>query len=229
MTLTANFELEGFEVAEASSAQQALEMLERDTFDLVLSDVQMPGMNGVDLYERIRALRPGLPVVLMTAFAAEDLLRRAQERGIYAVLPKPFAVEHALDTVRRAGRLPAVLVVDDAANVADSTAAALEAEGVRARAAYEAESALTLVRSGDVDVCVVDLVLGATDGAEVVHRILALDPTIRCIAISGHNVPDLLRRVVSAGAHTCMRKPVAIPDLVRTIAVVRSEDRGRAA
>lgn len=229
MTLLANLELEGLDAAEASSGIQALAMLEREHFDLVLSDVQMPGMNGVDLFERVRAIRPGLPVVLMTAFAAEDLVRRAQEHGVYTVLAKPFDVDDAVATLRRASRLPIVVVLDDTANVADSTAAALEAQGIRARAAYDAESTLALIRSGEVDVCLVDLVLGDTDGARVVRDILSVDPTIRCIAISGHNVPDLLRGVVSAGAVACMRKPVAIPELMRTIASARSATRGRAA
>src|SRR6185437_3367023 len=82
LTLAANLELDDFEVATAESGAAALELLARETFDLVLSDVRMPGMNGVELFRRIRQLRPDCPVVLMTGFAIEGLVYDAVAEGV---------------------------------------------------------------------------------------------------------------------------------------------------
>src|SRR5271166_5091781 len=87
MTLAANLELDGLDVTTAESGQRALELFESEPFDLVLSDIRMPGMNGVDLFRRIRAQRPECPVVLMTAFALEGLVQEAIAEGVFTVLP----------------------------------------------------------------------------------------------------------------------------------------------
>src|SRR5687768_8603866 len=87
LTLAANLELEGFEVECANSGAQALDLIERQHFDLVLSDVRMPGMNGVDLFRRIRSKNTDIPVLLMTGFAIETLLEDAINEGVFAVLP----------------------------------------------------------------------------------------------------------------------------------------------
>lgn len=221
LTLAANLELEGFDVVEASSGERALEHVEQQTFDLVLSDIRMPGISGVDLFRRIRVLRPDLPVILMTGFALESVVHGAIEEGVFAVLPKPFEITHVVATLVRAGRCPLVLVVDDAHEVAESTVAALHGSGVRAKAAFEGTGAVEAVRAGDIDVCVVDMVMTGMDGAEAIRQIRDIDRSIACIAVSGQDAQDLLRKVASLGSVLCMRKPVETGELVRAIATAR--------
>jgi len=67
-----------------------------------LIDVHLPDMNGLDLMERLRARRPGLPVVLMTAEANSPLRSRALRQGATAWLDKPFEDSQLLETLRRA-------------------------------------------------------------------------------------------------------------------------------
>ncbi|HUS67503.1 MAG TPA: response regulator, partial [Kofleriaceae bacterium] len=64
-TLAANLELDGFDVVEAADGIEALAHARRRAFDLVVTDIRMPGMNGVDLFRAIRGLHPRVPVVLM--------------------------------------------------------------------------------------------------------------------------------------------------------------------
>ena len=220
LTLAANLELEGFEVVAASSAQEALRLLEEGPFDLLLSDIRMPGMNGVELFERVRQLRPETPVLLMTAFAFEGLVQRAMEEGVFAVLSKPFKVDDLIRALSVALKRPLVLVVDDEVPVAETAAASLNEAGVRARALFDGEAALALVRSEAVDVCVVDLVMPNASGAELIRRLTELSPSIACIAVSGHDVPHLFRQAASQ-AYTFLRKPVPVRELAQTIAQAR--------
>ena len=221
ITLAANLELEGFEVVEASSGEEALVMAQGRTFDIVLTDIRMPGMNGVELFRRLKTTHPQLPVVLMTAFATEELVDDGLRNGAFTLLSKPFDLDHAASVLARACKQPVVLVIDDEQPVAESAAAALVAVGLRACAVLDGRTALQRIASGDVDVCVVDLVMPGMDGAELVDRLKRLDASVAVIAVSGHSVPEMLGRVAAAGAFRCMQKPLAPAELVDTIARAR--------
>ncbi len=93
---------EGYAVREARDGAEALELIRvgADQLGLVLSDIVMPRLNGVQLLESISALRPGLPVILMSGYGSEQLA----ERGIASpcgVLSKPFPADLLLSEVRR--------------------------------------------------------------------------------------------------------------------------------
>ena len=223
MTLVANLELEGFEVVEAENGEQALRILGEQDFDLVLTDIRMPGMNGVEMFQRMRSSRPDVPVILMTGFALETLIDEAIRSGAFTVLSKPFPVEQLLATLTRALQRPVVLVVDDAESEAETTAASLREMGVRAEAVLDAESALGLLQRKAVDVCIVDLVMPGVSGPELIQRIRDLDPAMSFIAVSGHDVPEMMSRVAQSGAFACLQKPVAPSSLVRSIAKARGQ------
>lgn len=227
VTLAANLELEGHTVLLASGAEQALQLLTEEAVDVVLSDIRMPGVHGVELLRRMRKARPGLPVVLMTGFAMERQVEEALEEGAFTVLLKPFDVAHVLDTVRRAARAPEVLVVDDTVVVAETTAAALGEAGLRARFVHSGAEALACLSSGDFDVCVLDLVMPEMSGAELASRLRADQLPVAIIAVSGYSVPDLVRQVAAQGVEVCMRKPIEIRELLQAIARARGRPQVR--
>lgn len=221
LTLAGNLELEGHEVLEASTGEEALSLVREKPVDVVLADIRMPGLHGVELYRHLRRERPGLPVILMTAFAQESLVEDALAEGVFTVLHKPFDVEHLLRTLRRAALTPEVLVVDDARDVAEATVEGLRLSGVRAQAVYDGDAAVERMRSGTIDVCVVDLVMPGMTGPEVVERLRGAGRQVAVIAVSGQDVPDMMRQVASLGDVACMRKPISIRELAQTIARAR--------
>lgn len=224
ITLAANLELEGFEVDMAEDAQAALERVRARAFDLVLTDIRMPGMNGVELFHEIRQLRPGLPVVLMTGFALEGLVDQALANGAFAVLPKPFTIEQVVATLASAAQRPVVLVVDGAG--AEPTAEALCALGVAAEAAVDEPSALRAIREHRVDVCVLDLdEAGRKASLDLAARLLSCEPSLVLIALTGGAAADMIRRAVALGARACLARPVQPADLARAIARARGAPR----
>jgi len=91
----------GHEVAVAESGQMALEMIARQLPELVITDIKMPGMDGLELLRQLKALRPELPVVIMTGFATVDTAVEAMKQGAFDYLLKPFPVEVIEETVAR--------------------------------------------------------------------------------------------------------------------------------
>ncbi len=81
---------EGYNVLTASSGAEALEVIAQAPVDTVLSDIKMPGISGIELLDRILALDPDLPVILMTAFAEVDQAVEAMKKGALDHIQKPF-------------------------------------------------------------------------------------------------------------------------------------------
>ena len=84
------------------SAEAALRALERETPGAILSDIRMPGMNGLEFMEQIKAEHPRLPIIIMTAYSDLDSAVSAFQGGAFEYLPKPFDVNHALELIHRA-------------------------------------------------------------------------------------------------------------------------------
>jgi two-component system nitrogen regulation response regulator GlnG len=84
------------------AAEPALDALRRDTPDVLITDIRMPGASGLDLLKRIRDARPALPVIVMTAHSDLGNAVSAYEGGAFEYLPKPFDIDQAVALVRRA-------------------------------------------------------------------------------------------------------------------------------
>jgi DNA-binding NtrC family response regulator len=98
----------GAQVRPCTSGRQALKVLANEPVDLVMSDFKMPGMDGIEFLVQARYLRPSLPRVMFTAFADEDLARRAvSEALVDDFLSKGVDPEQMVETVQRLLEAPA--------------------------------------------------------------------------------------------------------------------------
>ncbi len=84
------------------AAEPALEALRGDAPDVLLTDIRMPGLSGLDLVRRLHETRPQLPIIVMTAHADLDNAVSAYESGAFEYLPKPFDIDQVVELVRRA-------------------------------------------------------------------------------------------------------------------------------
>ena len=92
----------GHEGVTAESGHDALEKLKARPFDLVITDLRMPKMNGMQLLGQVKAFYPTLPVIMVTAYASEDTTVEAVQLGVFDYLAKPFKIDELLDAIGRA-------------------------------------------------------------------------------------------------------------------------------
>jgi two-component system, NtrC family, response regulator len=90
MILSELLEEEGYVPLRASSGMEALDILAREVIDLVLTDVKMPGMSGIQLLEKIKETYPDIPVIIMTAYGSVEKAVEAMHKGAYTFILKPF-------------------------------------------------------------------------------------------------------------------------------------------
>jgi two-component system, NtrC family, nitrogen regulation response regulator GlnG len=93
---------ENLPVRTFESARNALEALEEESPQVLVSDIRMPGTNGLKLLEELKKSHPGLPVIIMTAFSDLDSAVASFQGGAFEYLPKPFDVAKAVELIRRA-------------------------------------------------------------------------------------------------------------------------------
>ena len=92
----------GYEVETRTRSSEAVEEFAPSRWDLVISDVKMPGLNGLEVLEKIKEKDPAVPVVMITAYATVEMSIQALRRGAYDMLTKPFEPEELLYRVKNA-------------------------------------------------------------------------------------------------------------------------------
>lgn len=81
---------EGYEADSANNGSEAFGRLAQEPFDLVITDIRMPGLTGLDILSSVKKFQPGLPVIVITAFGGEEVYRRSMARGADGYLEKPI-------------------------------------------------------------------------------------------------------------------------------------------
>ena len=93
---------DGYEVEAAGNAKRALQLLEEKDFNIILADIKMPGMDGLELHRRIRSLNRDTIVIIMTAFASVETAVQALKDGAYDYVTKPFDPDDLSHLIRNA-------------------------------------------------------------------------------------------------------------------------------
>ncbi|MBW1920458.1 MAG: sigma-54-dependent Fis family transcriptional regulator, partial [Deltaproteobacteria bacterium] len=93
---------EGYEILTADNARSALRLIEDSDLDLVITDMKMPGMSGMELLEASKRIKPDLPVIMMTAYGTIEMAVEAMKKQAYDYVTKPFRNEELKLTVKKA-------------------------------------------------------------------------------------------------------------------------------
>ena len=122
----------GYAVITARDGEEALAKLNAEHYDAVFTDTKMPGMDGLEVAERVRAKRPWTPVVIITGYGTADHEARAEAAGVREFLRKPLSPEMIEASARNAVAAPAPVAADTAAVLPMAEAVAIEAEALPA-------------------------------------------------------------------------------------------------
>ena len=101
-TLADILEMAGFDVESAGGGEEGIKRVKERFFDVMLMDIKLSGMNGVDAFKAIKKISPKTRAIMMTAYALEALINEALNECAFAVLYKPFDMDKMLELIERA-------------------------------------------------------------------------------------------------------------------------------
>jgi len=209
----------GYHVDVAHDGPSALELVRRTAYDVALLDLRMPGMDGLELFHRIRQLRSGTVGIIVTAYAGTDTTERALAAGAWQVLAKPVDFARLLGLVEEAIGQPLVLIVDDDPDLCRSLRDVLCDRGFRVCLAHDESDAAAHLRDTSFRVVLIDMKLPQGDGAGVYRLVREANPQARAVLITGHRgeMEQRVQEVLREGADAVCYKPFDVGNLLATL------------
>jgi FixJ family two-component response regulator len=234
-TTTRLIESFGFRAAAFESAENFLGSGNLNDTSCLIVDVQMPGMNGLQLQSQLAAADSRIPIIFITAFDDKESRRRAMQAGAIAFLGKPFNDEQLLESIRLAlhelddepgAARNLISIIDDDESVRRTSARLIESFGFRAAAFESAESFLS---SGQLDcsLClIVDVRMPSMNGLDLQSHLAAADCGIPIIFITAYEDKKSHRRAMQAGAVGFLAKPFTDEQLLKLIRSALRQEKG---
>ncbi|MFH1442058.1 MAG: response regulator [Candidatus Omnitrophota bacterium] len=211
--------VKGFEVVTVDSGLSALDKVKEKAFDIILMDIKMPFMNGVEVFKKIKEIRPDSVVILMTAFSVDELIHGAIKEGAYAVMRKPFDIETMVNMISKARDGALVSVVDDDPEICRTMKAVLEAKGYSTVTCFSADEAISHAKERQYKLYFIDMKLPVLNGLELYLEIKKIDPQAVVVMMTAYRqeVDNLIKQALEKGAYTCLYKPFEMDEAIKII------------
>lgn len=218
-TLAQILNKKGYQVFEAESGIQALELAKERPFGIVLMDIRMPVMDGASVYKKLKTIRPGVSVIMMTAFAVDDLIADAVKQGAYGVLRKPFDIDAAIRMIEEAKNGGLLAIVDDDPGICRSMKLILEKKGHNVVTCSSGKECLSIVKDKSPDIVFIDMKMPVMNGLETYLEIKKINPKIVGVMMTAYRqeVSELVRQAVENGGYCCLYKPFDMDEVLRLV------------
>ncbi|MCP4404233.1 MAG: response regulator [bacterium] len=222
--------LKGYEASHVCDGFKALDAIANSAFDLVLMDIKMPVMNGVETFKKLKQIAPQTPVIMITAYAVEELIREALQEGAFGVFHKPLDFEELFASIENLlpnGAL--MLIVDDEQMIRLHLREALVKKGFRVEVAEDGKTALQKVRENNFGIILLDMKLPVMNGLETYLGIRTIRSDAVVILITGylHEMDDYTQQTLEQGAYICLEKPLELDRLLGLLnEIVESRSEG---
>jgi len=227
----------GYQVASYTQPEEALAAFQRhpDGCDLVFLDLSMPGMDGMDLAQRIQEIRPGLPMVLVTGMDAANALTASAHTSFQGIVTKPFTALDLANALRKAlpsrpqpgaartapaatGTRPLILLAEDSRTTRSLIRSGLERAGYEVQEARDGLEAWELFTQAPhnrrFDLLLTDVVMPRMDGLELVQLVRRADPMIPIGVITSNEDKETVKAALNLGVNEFLNKPFERADLV---------------
>lgn len=214
--------LHNLEVVTAEDGYKAIDLIQKDPLiNLIFLDVRMPGLDGLETYRKLRQFNRNAEIVMMTGYAEDEILKKAQQEGAYASIRKPFDIMQLKDIIdavktEKIKRDLNILVIDDEEIILNFFAGLFQERKQKYKVARNKQEVLSIIKKERFDLIFLDLVLKDTNGIELYKEIKDISPDTEIILITGYpqKAEEIKEKIKIAG---CLYKPFDIQKIFEYI------------
>lgn len=220
---------EGFEVTAAKTAAEAAEHLGLATFDLIVLDINLPDMSGLDLLRKMREQGVESRVLVVSAFAGPDMMGTVADLDVSGIFSKPVVLNDFIGKVKEvllgkspsdSKSLPKLLVVDDQEQVCNLMDRTFSKEGFQVVGVGDGYEALTYIKHEEFKGVIIDLTLPGMDGLTLIEKIREIRGEMPIIVITAYPSKEAIIKCKQLNVADIFAKPLKIAEFkarVRTV------------
>ena len=212
------FKPRGYNVFVATNGQDALSIAKKEKPELVLLDINMPGMDGLEVLRRIKSISPEARVIMITVSDDADTRQKAKNLGADEFIKKPFTTDYLEDVVIlkvnemiKAKESAKILIIDDEEGIRSSLREFLVKRfECEIKEAVNGQEALNLLRKDKFDLLLLDIKMPGISGIDVIKEKKKLDYKPRIWVITGFDSAEVAKEVIKQGADDYIPKPFSL-------------------
>ncbi len=205
----------GYLTSGAANGTEALELMSRNSYEIALLDLNMGGMDGLELYRNLRQQHPETEAFLVSAYTSEGMADEAIRSGILRVFRKPLDMPELIRNIDEALRRLLVLVVDDDKAFASELQETLHQHGYRVGVASSEDDAFEHLHSAAYDTVMLDINSEHVDPVRVLAALRKMNPNARALIVSdSKNNENVIEQLLARGASGVCYKPIDVDGLL---------------
>ncbi len=225
-TLKDILEAEEYKVTAVLSGKGAINLCKKQKFDVILMDIRMPDINGVETYRKIKNYALGTRVIMMSGYSVDELKTEALREGAVAFLQKPLDIEKTLQIIQQA-ECPPVLIVMENLEERESLAVRLSELNYRAYTTNTAEEALNLANQIPFNLIMIDAKLHTMSSLGLYLALKKITPTAVTILLAetDKNFSKQGEKEVGLNNYNYLEKPLNINKLLSFLDNVKRQQK----
>ena len=214
-TLKDIFSFRGYIAEMAFSASEAIKKIKENMYSFVLSDIRMPEIDGVAFYKKIKSIAPHLPVILMTAYTSDRLVKEGLKAGVLSVINKPLKMDILLEFLLKLEKESSIAVLDDDEPFNSALSQTLEQMSFNVVSAETFRELMEKI-SENKGLVLLDMKLKSTDGLSVYKKIREKYPDLPVFIITAYkeNYRAEIEECMNLGVRACFSKPLDIKKIL---------------
>ena len=219
-------ESNGYEAIGVHDGFKALETVENNGIDLVLMDVRMPTMDGVETFKKLKVISPEIPVIMITAHTENGRIREALRNGASGAFEKPLDIERLKGSMKKAIPNGAkIMIVDGNKKSSAGMMDLLSENKYQGIAVFDGNAAIQKAREISFDIIIMDMKLPDMNFLEVYNTICDIRPkAIVIIIMENREKMGAVEQSLQDNVYVCLEKPLDMDHLLR---VIQDELKGR--
>jgi DNA-binding NtrC family response regulator len=219
-----------------TSSKEALEKIKSNGYRLLISDVVMPDINGIELVRKVHERNPRLEAILVSAYGTESTQEKLERMGVFGYLEKPVSGDNLLNMAEKAVKSDRilrlgysdketvmqfnrerVLLVDDNENILNMLSRFMTSHGFRVTTALNGSIAYEQMLLNDFDLIIMDINMPRMNGVEAVKAVREHDSDTFILLISGEADSSEIEDAMRNGANKFLEKPFDFEALLQVI------------